>query len=120
MEFFLWISQAAIPLFGFWLLMAPVEKFSIHLIQQWKWDLPFSLAFPRSLMAALIQSNPETFLKTTGSTNLPFRVRLLWLGLRSLSFALIFLLAFVLWNLLPVSMVLLVALSLFLISQWWR
>lgn len=118
MEAFVWLYHLTIPLIGWWLFMSQFSKLAVSLENKWSWGESFPLDFAKSLAVVFAYGAPENLLNSQRLKALPLRLRMLWLGLRSLSFGCLFLLLFVIWNILPPAVVLLLGLVLFVFSQW--
>jgi Na+/phosphate symporter len=120
MEIISWISQATIPLLGWWLLTTSFQKLGTHFQQNWKWNQNFKSDFLRSLLVTFCHVTSENHGDVLEKSPLSIRLRLLWLGLRSLSFGFIFLMTFGTWNIVPVSVFTILGLMIFLAAQWWK
>lgn len=120
MEFAVWLSKMTIPLVGWWLLTHNFQKMTAMLRSAWKWNDSFQHDFFKSFLVSFCHATPENHCASLKSSDLSLRLRLLWLGLRSLSYGFVFIVLFGLWNLVPAPVFLLLGLTTFVISQWWK
>jgi len=120
MEFAVWLSKFTIPLVGWWLLTVHFQKLATRLQKSWKWNSRFDHDFFRSFLISFCHGTPENHCNSLKISDLSLRVRMLWLGLRSLSYGFVFIILFGLWNLVPAPVFLLTGLAVFLVAQTWK
>ncbi len=120
MELAVWLSKLTIPLVGWWLLTTHFQKLAAHLQKSWKWNSQFQQDFFKSFLISFCHGTPENHCDSLKVSELSLRVRLLWLGLRSLSYGFVFIILFGVWNLVPAPVFLLLGLMAFLLGQWWK
>ncbi len=120
MEFAVWLSKITIPLVGWWLLSRNFQKLAARLQKSWKWGGPFQHDFFKSFLISFCHGTPENHCDSLKSSDLTLRLRLLWLGLRSLSYGFVFIVLFGLWNFIPAPVFLLLGLVAFIVAQWWK
>lgn len=116
----IWLSKMAIPLLGWWVLTRNFQKLAERLQKSWKWNGSFQHDFFRSFLISFCHATPENHCASLKASPLSLRLRLLWLGLRSLSYGFVFIVLFGLWNLVPAPVFLLLGLVVFVIAQWWK
>lgn len=118
MDIFVWLSQVTIPLFAWWVLQKQLAKLSVLFESQWKKGQNFKADFLYSVGLSALQGSPENHSEKLQKLQLPLRVQLLWLGLRSFSFALPFLVLFFIWGWAPSAVILLLGLAVFILARW--
>jgi len=118
MEIFIWLSQAVVPLVGWWILIVNFQKLAEKLQANWTWNENFYQDFLKSFLLSFCHGTPENHCASLKKMRTSPRVELLQLGLRSLSYGFGFLILFGVWNFIPSSVLLLLGLAVFLISQW--
>ncbi len=120
MEFAVWLAKWTVPLVGWWMMTHHFQKLATRLQKKWKWNDRFQDDFFKSFLISFCHGTPENHCDSLKLSNLSLRVRLLWLGLRSLSYGFVFIVLFGLWNVFPAPVFLLLGLVLFLVAQWWK
>jgi hypothetical protein len=120
MELAVWLANVAVPLVGWWLLTQNFQKLATHLQKRWSWNKSFQHDFFKSFLISFCHATPENHCASLKTSPLSLRVRLLWLGLRSLSYGFVFLVLFGLWNVVPAPVFSLLGLVTFVIAQWWK
>lgn len=120
MEILIWLSQATVPLVGWWILIFNFQK----LAEKWQknevWKESFAQNFFKTIGISFCHATPENHCQKLKGLRAPLRVELLLLGFRTLSYGLIFLILFGVWNFIPSTVLLLLGLTVFLVSQWWK
>ncbi len=120
MDLLVWVTKLVIPFFGWWLLIQQLQKFARATGEGMAWGQNFNSDFIKSLLMALLHATPENHMQRVQEVNLPTRIRLLWLGLRSLSLGTVFLLLFFVWSWVPQAVVWLLGFVLLVTGQWWK
>lgn len=120
MEIFVWFYHFTIPLLGWWLLTTHFQKLAVRLQTNWNWNSDFKSDFLKSFLITFVHATPEHHLRALKESPLSLRLRLLWLGLRSLSYGFIFLVLFGIWSFVPPAVALLLGLVTFVVAQWWK
>jgi hypothetical protein len=120
MELAVWLANVAVPLLGWWLLTKNFQKLASVLQRRWAWNESFQHDFFKSFLISFCHATPENHCESLKTSSFSLRIRLLWLGLRSLSYGFVFIVLFGLWNFVPAPVFLLLGLVTFLIAQWWK
>lgn len=117
MEILAWIAQWVVPLVGWSLVVSSLQQGS-QACGDSRWGTSFKSDFLRSVPLVLFRGGPENHGRLLNESKLPLRIRHLWLGLRSLSFGLMFLLIFAVLPVIPAEVTLLFGLIMFIAAQW--
>lgn len=120
MEIFVWFYHFTIPLLGWWIFTTQFQKLAVRMQKSWTWNTDFKSDFLKSFLITFVHATPEHHLRSLKESPLSLRLRLLWLGLRSLSYGLIFIVLFGIWSLVPPAVVLFLGLVIFVFAQWWK